>query len=431
LAEHQPSLLIAVDCGTASAAEVTKLRDAGVDVLIFDHHECPATLPPAVALVNPKRDGKLSYLCSAGVVFKVAHALMKRRRLAHVELKEYLDLVAVATVADLVPLVGENRLLVSAGLRQLARTRWIGLAALMEAAGVGDELGAQDVGFKIGPRMNAAGRLGTAEDALALLLAEESGAARSLARGLDDQNRNRQSVEKAVLTEAEAQVGASYDPAVHAAIVTGNEGWHPGVLGIVAARLMRSHHRPCFVVGFDAEGTGKGSGRSIEGLSLVAALRRCGEWLEKFGGHEMAAGLTVRREQFAAFQEAFQRVAREMLSEEQLQPTLRLDAELRLSAIDLDLLDLYEQLEPFGIGNAQPLFFLKRIGLAKEPQVLKQKHLSLVLRQGGGQMRAIWFGGAGQPLPPVPWDVAFHLVRNVYNDRVEPQIQIRAVRPSY
>lgn len=424
----QPQLLIAVDCGTSSATEIARLRAAGVDVLVFDHHECKSELPDCTALVNPKLGSDFQYLCSVGIVFKVAHALLKRRPLPGFDLRQYLDLVAVGTVADLVPLVGENRILVKHGLARLAQTQCIGLEALMEVAAIRPPLSPVDIGFKIGPRMNAAGRLGTAQDALELLLTEDRDRAEMLAQALDLQNRERREVEAAVLAAAELQLGECFEPERDAAIVVGAEGWHPGVVGIVASRLMRKHHRPTLVIGFDEGGIGKGSGRSIAGLSLVQALTECAPHLVTFGGHEMAAGLTVQKDRFGEFRDAFRACARRLLTDEQLQPRLHLDAELTLDEIGFPLLEQYEALHPFGMGNPQPTFFARRVQLTAEPRVMKEKHLSLQLRQGRGEARAVWFNGAGHDLPSGLWDIAFELDRNEYQGKVRAQIQIRAVR---
>ncbi len=423
-----PELLIAVDCGTSSVAEIAALRAEGVDVIVIDHHEIKGALPQCVALVNPKRAKEYHYLCSVGLVFKVAHALLKRRPLPDFDLREYLDLVALGTVADLVPLVDENRIVVKAGLAQLAKTRWIGLSALMEVAGVRPPLQPVDVGFKLGPRMNAAGRLGTAQDALELLLTDDPSRARSISQALDIQNRERRSVEDAVLAAAEAQIEEWFDVQRDAAIVVGDDGWHPGVVGIVASRILRRHHRPTLVIGFDSEGMGKGSGRSIDGLSLVYALTQCGSLLEKYGGHEMAAGLTLRRENFDEFRNAFRVCARATLNDEQLQPRLRLDAEITLGDIGLDLLQQHDTLQPFGMGHRQPIFFARGVRLAAEPRVMKEKHLSLIFRQGGDEYRAVWFGSASEALPRLPWDVAFEIERNDYQGNVSAQIHVKAVR---
>lgn len=425
---HAPRLLIALDCGTSSIGEVAQLRALGIEVLIFDHHERQPELPAATALVNPKLGSDYHYLCTAGIVFKLCHALLKRRPAPGFDLREHLDLVALGTIADLVPLRGENRQLALHGLRQLACTRWPGLRALMEIAAVRLPLTPGHVGFQLGPRLNAAGRLASAEAALELLLTDDESRARTLAGELDAQNRERQSVEKTIVAEAEAQLAALGDPAAGAAIVLGADGWHPGVLGIVASRLARKHHRPALVLGFDGDGVGKGSGRSIAGLSLVEALRRCGHLLEKHGGHEMAAGVTMRRENFAEFQRLFLQTARELLTDEQLIPALRLDGEITLAELTDDLLEHHELLQPFGMGNAQPLLCVRGAHLIGEPRVLKEKHLQFHLRQGAGRQRAIYFNSAEIDLPRPPWDIAFRVERNEYRGTVSLDLHIQAVR---
>ncbi len=428
--EFAPQLLIAVDCGTSSVAEITALRAQGIDVIVLDHHECKEELPPCVALVNPKLGADFHNLCSVGIVFKVAHALIKRRPVADLDLRTFLDLVALGTVADLVPIAGENRIFVKRGLVQLEQSQWVGLRALLEVAGLRAPFSPGNIGFGLGPRLNAAGRLGTAQDALELLLTEDATRARAIAQNLDTQNRERRAVEDSVLQQAEAQLATSFDEQRDAAIVVGDSGWHPGVVGIVASRLMKRHHRPTFVIGFDDQGLGKGSGRSIDGLSLVQALNSCGAMLDKFGGHDMAAGLTLQQARFAEFRAAFCACACERLSAEQLQPRLHLDAMLALREIDLELLRQHEALQPFGMGNPQPVFVARNLTLAADPKVMKEKHLSLSLRQNGREQRAVWFGGAAQELPPQPWDVAFQIERNEYMGRVTAQMHIKAVRSS-
>lgn len=426
--EHRPQLVIAVDCGTASVHEVRALREQGIDVIVIDHHEPQAELPPCNALVNPKRGKDFHYLCSVGLVFKVSHALLKRRPLPSLDLRELLDLVALGSVADIVPLVEENRILVRYGLQRIADSKWIGLRALVEVSAVRAPISPGDVGFMLGPRLNAAGRLGTAQDALELLLTEDPRRAHEIAHDLDDRNRERRAVEERVVTEAEKQINDWFDPLLHAAIVVGAQGWHPGVIGIAASRVQKRYHRPTFVIGFDEEGVGKGSGRSVEGLSLVAALDRCGMHLEKFGGHAMAAGLTVREDRFSAFRDAFLCAARDMLTDEWLLPRLRLDGELALSDVSLKLLDHLDALQPFGIGNHAPVFFARNVSLVGEPRVMKEKHLSLSFRNGRGETRAVWFGSAKQELPRLPWDIAFTVERNEYQGIVRPQVHIKAVR---
>ena len=428
--QYQPQLLIAVDCGTSSVAEIAELKQRGTDVIVLDHHAPKSELPDCVAVVNPKISAEciFRYLCSVGIVFKLCHALLKTRPIETFDLKAQLDLVALGTVADIVPLEGENRLLVHHGLRHIARSQRPGIKQLMKVAGLHPPVSAEDIGFRLGPRLNAAGRLSTAESALQLLLTRVEAEAAVLAGVLDTQNRERQSVEKEIFAAADERVTSEFNPLRDAAIVVGARDWHPGVLGIVASRLARKYHRPAIVIGFDSEGVGKGSGRSIEGFSLVQALGRCEKWLEKFGGHEMAAGLTMREENLAAFSEEFARVARELLSEEALQARLHLDHELELSQLNHDLLQWHELLEPFGSGNAQPVFFARGVEPAVTPRVLKEKHLILRLRQRNYHARAIFFEGASEPLPSPPWDVAFRIYADEYEGEKRLQVRVQALR---
>jgi single-stranded-DNA-specific exonuclease len=426
--EYSPELLIAVDCGTNSAREVATIRNRGADVIVLDHHEVAGERPDCVALVNPKAGGGFHYLCSAGVAFKVAHALLKRWPNPRIDLKDYLDMVALATLADLVPLVGENRILVHRGLQQMGRTRWPGLAALMSISNVRPPLRGSDIGFRLGPRINASGRLGTALESLRLLLSDDMREATQVADSLDRQNRARQGVERDLIQEVELWIEEHYDAASHASIVAGHREWHHGVLGIVAARVMRRHHRPTLLVGFDEGGLGKGSGRSIEGLSLVEALRQCACHLEKFGGHEMAAGVTVQQERFEDFRRAFEISTRERVNNDILTPKLRLDAELSWEDVSLSLLETQELLEPYGMGNSQPVFAIRLVTPAAAPRVLKERHLRLDFRAGRHLIQAIYFRGAEEVLPRPPWDVAFTLERNEFNGRVGAQVQIVAIR---
>src|SRR5213596_3157091 len=430
LEQCRPQLLIAVDCGTSSVAEVADVRRRGVDVIVFDHHEPKSALPDCVAIVNPKidPDSPFHYLCSAGIAFKVCHALLKTRPLDGFDLKRKLDLVALGTVADIVPLRGENRILVQRGAIEIARTSRIGLRKLMQVAGVRVPILPEDIGYRLGPRLNAAGRLSTAEKSLRLLLTQEESEAAVLAAELDQQNRERQGVETQIFAAAKEKVDSEFDPARDAAIVVGARGWHAGVLGIVASRVARKYHRPTIVIGFDDNGMGKGSGRSIEGLNLVDALKRCSGLLEKFGGHEMAAGLALREENFDRFAEAFRSTARELLTEDALQPCLRLDDELAFTDIDIDFLRWHEMLQPFGNGNPQPLFFAREIEPVAPPRIVNDKHLVFRLRQGDRHRRAVYFNGVADQLPPPPWDIAFRIRADEYGGETLVSMQIEAVR---
>lgn len=426
--EHSPDFLIAVDCGTNSAREIAEVRRRGADAIILDHHEASSDRPQCAAVVNPKLGPDFHHLCSAGVAFKLAHALLKKSPHPQIDLKDYLDIVALATIADLVPLVGENRIFVHRGLQQMAHTRWPGLSALMVVAGAKPPLRGSDIGFRLGPRINASGRLGTALESLQLLLSDDPQEASRIADSLDRQNRDRQAVEKQLATEVENWVNQHYDAHRDASIVAGQRDWHHGVLGIVAARVMRRHHRPTLLVGFDHEGLGKGSGRSIEGFSLVETLGRCSEHLEKFGGHEMAAGITVQEDRFETFRNSFESAARSLITAEILTPKLRIDAELPLHQISLGLLQTQQTLEPYGMCNPQPIYASRGVAPLSTPRVLKEKHLRFEFAAGRQKVTAIFFNGAENELPRPPWDIAFTIERNEFNGRVDAQMQVVALR---
>ncbi len=336
--------------------------------------------------------------------------------------------MALGTVADIVPLRGENRVLVQRGAIEIARTSRIGLRKLIQVAGVRVPILPEDIGYRLGPRLNAAGRLSTAEKSLRLLLTPDESEAASLATELDQQNRERQEVETQIFLAAKEKIDSEFDPARDAAIVVSARGWHPGVLGIVASRIVRKYHRPAIVIGFDDKGIGKGSGRSIEGLNLVEALNRCADSLDNFGGHEMAAGLALREEKFDLFAKTFRKVARELLSDEALQPCLRLDHELAFTEIDIKFLRWHEMLQPFGNGNPQPLFLAREVELVAPPRVMNEKHLLFRLRQGDRNRRAVYFNGAPNQLPPAPWDVAFRIRADEYEGETLVAMHVEAVR---
>ena len=429
LEQYRPQLLIAVDCGTSSVNEIAILSERAVDVIVLDHHEPKARLPGCVAIVNPKlTECGFEYLCSVGIVFKLCHALLKTRPLPEFDLKSKLDLVALGTVADIVPLRGENRVLVQRGAIEIAQTSRIGLQKLMQISGVRPPILPEDIGYRLGPRLNAAGRLSTAEKSLRLLLTKDEGEAAVLAAELDQQNRERQQVETEIFVAATDKINGEFDPARDAAIVAGARGWHPGVLGIVASRLVRKYHRPAIVIGFDDNGIGKGSGRSIDGMNLVEALNRCAASLDKYGGHEMAAGLALCEENFDRFAETFRSTARELLSDEALQPCIRLDHELPFTEIDVEFLRWHEILQPFGNGNPQPLFFAREVEPVVPPRVVKEKHLIFRLRQGDRHRRAVYFDGMANQLPPPPWDIAFRICADEYGGETLVAMHIEALR---
>lgn len=425
----KPDLLIAVDCGTVSIDEIAALRADGIDVIVVDHHEpSQRGRPDVVALVNPKCGGGPAYLCAAGVCFKLAHAMIKTRPVPAFDLKELLDLVAVATIADIVPMIGENRLLVRHGLKRLPQTLNPGLQALQEVSGMNGKATSMDVGFRIGPRLNAAGRMDVPEDALATLLTDCKRLARELAEKLDDYNKRRQTHETQIRREAMEMLTATFDPVRDPVIVLGSRSWHPGVVGIVASRLMRQFHKPTFIIAIDAEGVGKGSGRSIEGVSLVQAINACRGHLIAGGGHDMAAGLSIAEDKMDAFRADFAAYVLNNTVAEQRQPKLKVDAEITFDQLSLEFLTDYELLQPFGNGNPQPIFMARGVHLSRPPVHMKNQHLRLNLRQGYAEQDAVFFGGGEVALPDPPWDIAFTIDRNTFRGRTTLQIIIQDVR---
>ncbi|MGF1655698.1 MAG: single-stranded-DNA-specific exonuclease RecJ [Verrucomicrobiales bacterium] len=426
LAEAQPRLLIAIDCGTNSREEVAWLKERGVDVIILDHHEPQGPPPCAVARVNPKLGTEHTYLCSAGVVFKVVHALLRQASVDCFRLKDHLDLVALGTVADLAPMRGENRILTRAGLACMPQSHSEGLRALLHRSGVVGRLKSSDISFRLGPRLNAAGRLGAANDALALLMANNATDANLLAERLEMQNRERQDIE--ATTFAAAEILAEADIEIQSpAVVVGAPDWHPGVVGIVASRLCRAFHRPAFVVAFDEEGMGRGSARSLEHLCLVQALDSCRDCLDKYGGHSQAAGFSVAADRFDEFKMKLLEIIATLASSRSLTPRLQLDAEVTLADLDREFIDVHDALGPFGMQNEQPLLLSRGVTPVFEPQRIKNKHWRIMLTQGQGGIDSIFFN-APEKLPAPPWQVAFHLEINEWKPHRPPQLYLKAIR---
>ena len=428
-----PALIIAVDCGTSSVEEVAWLQEQGIDVVILDHHEASTMgRPPAVAVVNAKleENSPFTYLCSAGVVFKLAHAMLKRRRLPDFDLKQHLDVVAIATVADIVPLVEENRLLTRHGLRLMESGGNIGIQALNRVTNLNRRPSASHVSFRIGPRLNAAGRMDSPLDALNLLMTRDTGVAMELAERLEMHNRARQQEEEKIRHEAMEMLARNFSPQRDSVIVLGSRTWHPGVVGIVASLLMRRYHKPTFVISLDENGIGKGSGRSIPGVSLVQAIHACADTLISGGGHDMAAGLVIHEDMIDAFRERFNQFVQDSVDPDKLTPVLKVDAEVTFPELTLNLLDSYELLEPFGNSNPQPVFMSRNVMLTDAPRHLQGNHLRLGLRQGTCECDAMFFNGGGVQLPDPPWDIAFTIDRNVWKGRTSLSISIQDIRPA-
>ena len=351
LRQFPARLLLAVDCGSNALEVITQLRRDGLDVIVLDHHQVSSPLPPALALVNPQLGDGFQELCSAGLAFKLVHALVKRMRTLGpsaadaLDLRPLLDLVALGTVADVVPLRGENRILVAAGLDCLNATNRPGLLALQAAAASPPRLGVFEIGFQLAPRLNAAGRLEDAQAALRLILTTDAAEARSLARTLDEQNARRREIEQKITAEIITAPQASFDPEKDFVIVLGRAEWHVEVVGIVASRVMQRFYRPTIIFGGEGE-VWRGSGRSIQGFDLAAALQNCAELLLRHGGHAMAAGLSLHPAKVSLLRERLNAQAHALLQPEQLRPALRLDAEAALPELALDRLEELQRLDP-------------------------------------------------------------------------------------
>jgi len=446
VAAQQPKLLIAVDCGTTAAAQIEWLASRGVETIVLDHHEMPeGSKPPrCVALVNPKREGSETpwhHLASAGLAFKFGHALLKEGRnqnlpaASAVDLKQWLDLAAIGTIADIVPLVGENRLIAAAGLPQIAATRRVGMRALLEVAQIRPPMTPYHVGFGIGPRLNAAGRLQDAEKALELLLGDDRAKSLELARWLDTNNRERQAIEKQIAEEATKRTAQSFHAHHDYVIVQADPAWHIGVVGIVASRVLRTFYRPTIIIGgAPAEATGdgwRGSGRSIEGYDITAGLAHCRELLLRFGGHEMAAGLSVKPENIAKFREALNEHARQTIPAEALVPAWRLDAELSFGDLNEELVEELSQIEPTGQENPKPLFCARGVRIRNEPRVVGKtgEHLKLWLTDGRNSFDAIGFGmGKREFKAGDVVDIVFAPEINEYEGRRSVQLKLQDVQ---
>ena len=431
-------LLLAVDCGSTAVESIAWLRKRDVEVIVLDHHQVSNPAPEAVALVNPQltqnfesKTQNFTELCSAGLAFKLVHALLKRGRetglpgAAEFDLKPLLDLVALGTIADLVPLVGENRILVTAGLERLNATQRPGLRSLKQVAQSPEKLGTHDVAFQLAPRLNASGRLETAETSLQLLLAETFEEALPLAQKLDGRNRERQKIEKGIVEEAVGIVRSKFAADKDWVIVEGQLLWHIGVVGIVASRVLQEFYRPTIILGGDVENW-RGSGRSIAGFDLAGALRECDDLLLRHGGHAMAAGLSIAPEKVDLLRQRLNELARRALKPEDLQPPLRLDAEVRLADLTLDSLTELERLKPMGQGNPALQFFTRKLTHKKPLQRIgaSKQHVKMSVTDGTATHEAVWWNAGAASLPAGTFELAFAPVINEFNGRTSVQLKV-------
>jgi single-stranded-DNA-specific exonuclease len=442
LAEAGTRLLVTLDCGITSHAEVARANELGLEVIVVDHHAVPETMPPALAVLNPLQPGcsyPTRWLCAGGVTFNLCMGLRKvLRERGHFatrpepNLRQHLDLVALATVADVVSLTGANRILVQHGLQELTLGRRPGVRALKSVAGVVEAVTAGTVGFRLGPRINAAGRLDDASLGLQCLLAKDLETALPLARKLDEANAERQQIERAMLDGALAQAEARVADGARG-LVLSSPDWHPGVVGIVASRIVERFHRPAILVGVH-EGTGKGSARSIEGFHLLDAITACSSALTRFGGHRAAAGLSIEPGRIPAFARDFEAIAHARLTEADLEPRLRIDALVSAGELDEAACEALGKLAPFGMGNAEPVLALR--GQRAHPRVLDNKlagepgHLKLSL-EGAPALDVIGFRQA--PLAALtegPVDLAFKVGVDEYRGVRRVGLKLSGLRAS-
>lgn len=425
------TLLIAVDCGITAIGEVDRLNELGIDVIIFDHHEpAPEGLPKACAVVDAKRADcpyPFKHLASVGMVAKLAQAFFGKIP------EEYLDLVALGTIADVVPLRGENRIFVKAGLPKLGETKNFGLAALIDAAKIrGKKFRPHYVGFILGPRINATGRMGSAHKSLELLLAADADTAQGLAEEIEKLNTLRQRLQREVVEEAMQMIEQEINFNEQKVIVLYKDGWHKGVLGIVASRVAETYYRPTIIISVE-NGVGTASARSIDGFHLNEALHHCSQMLETFGGHKLAAGLTIKEEHIENFKSKINDFAADILEIRNMIPTLNIDAEVSLSALNLETTRLIESLEPYGEGNATPVFCTRQLVVKSQPMLMGKDTIKFWVTDGQSSISAVGFGMA-KSIDLVRLgcqvDLAYELTVDDWNKAPTAQLKLKDIRES-
>ena len=441
----RPDLFIALDCGTNSHEEVAYLVGQGIDVLVVDHHRSKDRALGQGLLINPHVTGTdgvaprpaWQHLCTVGLVFKLMHGLLKQLRLeghpvaARVKLRDHLDLVAMGTIADLVPLLGENRILAKNGLRILQETARPGLRALMDVSGITATQLIQpvDISFRLGPRINASGRLADAALSVELLLSEDANFARETAQQLDLFNRERQDIERKITEEAERMIEDNY--ASDAGIVLFSEAWHPGVVGIVAGRVTRHYNRPCIVLGNEGD-MAKGSGRSVDGVNLVEILAKCPQGLASWGGHPMAVGVSLPKVELEGFRSRFAKAVRDQVGSGLTEARLAISAWLTPDQINEGLMDELDALHPYGQGNPEPVFGLAKVVFRRRPEVFKARHFRFWVEDSRGRALSGVAWKMADRMPPlgVPLDLAVELNWNFFNDRKMLQLELVDWRPA-
>lgn len=391
IAKNKYTLMITVDCGISAIEEVNYANSLGIEVIVTDHHEPGEELPKALAVIDNKRkDSKYPFreLAGVGVAFKVSQALAQSMNVKEEEYLKYLDIVCVGTISDIVPLISENRVITKLGIKLLKQTRNTGLKAIINSSGY-SQINSTAISFGVAPRINACGRMGKAEQALKLLLSKDIYEVNKLTQELNNYNRERQEIEKKIFESVLNKIEQN-NLDKNRTIVVGGEGWHHGVIGIVSSKITEKYFKPSILLSFEEDGTGKGSGRSIPGFDLHEALMKCENCLEKFGGHSMAVGLTLKKDKFEQFYEEFEKVAKENKTEN-IVPIINVDAKIELNEIDKTVVEDLKQLEPFGEANKMPVFALKNIRIDSIRALSEGKHLKLTLRDNNQIINAIGF----------------------------------------
>ena len=440
LEQFKADIVLAVDCGSTAVKAIEFLNDRKIDVLVLDHHQVSTPPPEPFAMVNPQLSDdypNFQELCSVGLAFKLAHALVKRGRQEglqkerDLDLKQYIDLVALGTVADLVPLTGENRKLVHSGLEQLGETTRPGLIALKKVANVSKPVTVFNVGFHLGPRLNAAGRMDNPDAALNLLIAKDRYEADKAAETLDNYNRERREIERDISTQAVESVRQRFDPGEDFVIVEGNMEWHLGVIGIVASRVMREFYRPTFILASDGDGW-KGSARSIEGFDLADAMRSCDDLLNDHGGHAMAAGVSVKPGRLEAFRERINEIAKKTITPEMFQPPLKLDAGTDLSELTLMHIEEMSQLEPIGQGNPEIQLLVPELTLSSPIYRMgrDKQHAKFWVTDNHDACEVVAWNLKPEDEPKDTFDVAVAPQINDFNGRRSVQLKLIDWRPA-
>jgi single-stranded-DNA-specific exonuclease len=433
LAEQGVSLIISGDCGITAVKEVEQAKELGVEFIVTDHHKPPQELPQAVSILNPKLS-ECKYpgkeIVGVGVIFNLVIALRRALRdegffkNGEPNLGDYLDLVALGTVADCAPLLDVNRILVKEGIKRMQSPKRLGVQALKEASSIKGEVTSYDLGFKLGPRINASGRMSTADNAVALFISENLEEARELAKELNEKNSNRQGTEAEIIKEAISLLESNPALIGTNSIVLASRNWHPGIIGIVASRIVERYEKPTMLIAISEDGVGKGSGRSLEGINIYAALSECRELFLQFGGHEQAAGLSIREENVEKFREMFDKALEN--SEEQYEKKLKVDCAIELDSLTDSLISEFELLQPFGIGNPEPALLSRTVEVVSQ-RIFKDKHLGFKVKKGTKLFDAIWFNMKEPYTLPDKVDMVFTPEFNKWNGKKEIRLRVKDV----